>query len=49
MVIWNPPSPTITQTSASGKRLSRADGGGQSETHVPNPPEVMSVRGCSCL
>ena len=33
MVIWKPPSPAMTQTSVSGQRDLRADGGGQREAH----------------
>jgi len=33
MVIWKPPSPTTTQTSASGLGKFRSDGCGQSEAH----------------
>ncbi len=49
IVIWNPPSPTTTQTSASGQATFAPMAAGSANPIVPNPPDVISVRGCSCL
>jgi hypothetical protein len=45
MVIWKPPSPTTTQTSASGLANFAPIAAGRANPIVPNPPEVTSVRG----
>ena len=48
-VIWKPPSPTIAHTSASGRAILAPIAAGRPKPIVPRPPEVMSVRGASCL
>ena len=45
IVIWKPPSPTITHTSASGRASLAPMAAGNAKPIVPNPPEVMSERG----
>ena len=49
MVIWNPPSPTTTQTSASGHAIFAPIAAGSAKPIVPSPPEVISERDRSCL
>ena len=49
MVIWKPPSPTMTQTSASGRATLAPMAAGRAKPMVPKPPEVISERGFSCL
>ena len=46
-VIWKPPSPAITQTSASGRAILAPMAAGSANPMVPRPPEVISVRGFS--
>ena len=46
-VIWKPPSPATTQTSASGRAILAPIAAGSAKPMVPSPPEVISVRGCS--
>ena len=46
-VIWKPPSPATTQTSASGRAILAPMAAGSAKPMVPSPPEVMSVRGFS--
>ena len=45
MVIWKPPSPTMTQTSASGRANFAPIAAGNAKPIVPSPPEVISERG----
>ncbi len=47
MVIWKPPSPAITQTSASGRANFAPIAAGRANPMVPRPPEVISERGRS--
>ena len=47
IVIWNPPSPTIAQTSASGRARFAPIAAGTANPIVPSPPEVISERGTS--
>ena len=49
IVIWKPPSPTTTQTSASGRPTFAPMAAGSANPIVPRPPDVMSERGASCL
>ena len=44
IVIWKPPSPTTTHTSASGRATFAPIAAGSAKPMVPRPPEVMSVR-----
>ena len=46
-VIWKPPSPTITHTSASGRPTFAPMAAGRANPIVPRPPDVMSERGDS--
>ena len=48
-VIWKPPSPTTTQTSASGHAILAPIAAGNAKPMVPRPPEVISERDLSCL
>ena len=47
IVIWNPPSPTTTQTSASGRAIFAPIAAGSAKPIVPRPPDVISERGSS--
>ena len=49
IVIWKPPSPTTTQTSASGRATLAPMAAGSAKPIVPRPPDVMSERGVLCL
>ncbi len=49
IVIWKPPSPTMTQTSASGRAILAPIAAGSAKPIVPRPPEVMSERGVVVL
>ncbi len=49
MVIWKPPSPTTTHTSASGRATFAPIAAGSANPIVPKPPDVISERECSCL
>src|SRR5215203_3093426 len=45
MVIWKPPSPATTHTSASGRATLAPIAAGRAKPMVPRPPDVMSERG----
>ena len=45
IVIWKPPSPTTTHTSASGRAILAPIAAGSAKPIVPRPPDVMSERG----
>ena len=45
IVIWKPPSPTTTQTSATGRAIFAPMAAGSAKPIVPSPPEVMRERG----
>ena len=47
IVIWKPPSPATTQTSASGQAILAPIAAGSAKPIVPRPPDVMSERGSS--
>ena len=49
IVIWKPPSPTTTQTSASGQAIFAPIAAGSAKPIVPRPPDVISERDRSCL
>ena len=47
LVIWKQPSPSIAQTSASGRPTLAPIAAGTAKPIVPRPPELIQVCGCS--